>query len=193
MDVNLRQIYGPWDDGWVLDKHSKSSQYAGENEYGYPTYNTVRTEAGEATFQLKYRCDWSQIEPLAQAIADKIYPKLGRIGFIVPMPATNHRARQPVSEVADRLGELLDKPVFRNILLKAPNGASLKNMNTKEEKVAALTGSFSVHDAIKNEGRWNVLVIDDLFHTGASMEMACNGLRTYKKVERIYVAALTWR
>ncbi|EBK2138135.1 ComF family protein, partial [Salmonella enterica subsp. enterica serovar Enteritidis] len=71
--------------------------------------------------------------------------------------------------------------------------ASLKNLNTKEEKIAAIANSFSVNDTIDNNGSWNVLIIDDLYHTGASMEAACAVLNDYTKVKNIYVAALTWR
>jgi predicted amidophosphoribosyltransferase len=193
LSVSLRQIRGPWDAGWVLDKHSLHSVFLGEDEFGHPRYDTTRTEVGEATFLLKYRHDWGQAKPLAQAIADNIYPRFPQVGFILPMPASTQRARQPVTEVANELGALVKIPVFDNILLKAQNGTSLKNLHTKEEKVAAIGDSFSVSDAIATKGRWNVLVIDDLFHTGASMEAACHVLRTYPKVGNIYVAALTWR
>lgn len=177
----------------MLDKHSVGSVCVGHNEWGHPVFETTRTEVGEATFQLKYRSDWAQTKPLAQAIADQIYPKLASVGFIVPMPATAQRARQPVTEVAHELGELVKVPVFDNVLLKAANGKSLKDLHTKDEKIEAIGDSFSVNDAITNAGQWNVLVIDDLFHTGASMEAACKVLRTYSKVRKIYVAALTWR
>ncbi len=193
MKVSLRQIRGPWDNGWVLDKHTLRSIYLGDDEYGHPRYDTTRTEVGEATFQLKYRNDWAQAKPLAKAIADHICPKFAKVGFIVPMPASVQRTRQPVTEVAKELGALVTVPVFNNILLKAAIGTSLKNLNTKEEKIKAIGNSFSVKDEIENNGKWNVLVVDDLFHTGASMETACNVLRTYSKVRNIYVAALTWR
>lgn len=193
LKVALRQIRGPWDSGWVLDKHTLHSTYLGEDAYGHARYDTTRTEVGEATFQLKYRNDWGQVTHLAQAIADYIYPKFSEVGFILPMPASNQRARQPVTEVANELGALVKVPVFNNILLKAANGTSLKDLNTKEEKVKAIGNSFSVNDAITNEGRWNALIVDDLFHTGASMEAACRVLRTYPKVGSIYVAALTWK
>jgi predicted amidophosphoribosyltransferase len=177
----------------VLDKHTLHSIYLGDDEYGHARYDTTRTEVGEATFQLKYRNDLAQTKPLAKAIADHIYSKFSQVGFILPMPASNQRTRQPVTEVANELGALVKVPVFSNILLKATNGTSLKNLNTKEEKVEAIGDSFSVNDAITNNGKWNVLVVDDLFHTGASMEAACKVLRTYPKVGNIYVAALTWR
>jgi len=193
LKVSLRQIRGPWDEGWVLDKHSASSVYLGDDQYGHPQFNTTRTEVGEATFQLKYRNDWTQAQPLATAIAQNICPKLSQVGFIVPMPASSQRVRQPVTEVANALGIIMKVPVFSNVLMKAKNGKSLKDLNTKDEKIEAIGDSFSVNDEISNDGQWNVLIVDDLFHTGASMETACNVLRTYRKVGKIYVAALTWR
>lgn len=193
MKVSLRQIRGPWDEGWVLDKHSLQSVYLGDDEHGHPRFNTTRTEVGEATYQLKYRHDLTQAKPLAQAIADYIFPKLSHVGFIVPMPASTQRPRQPVTDVANELGGLVQTPVLGNVLLKAANGKSLKDLNTKDEKIEAIGDSFSVNDAITNNGQWNVLVVDDLFHTGASMEAACKVLRTYPKVRKIYMAALTWR
>lgn len=193
MKVVLKEIEGPWDEGWVLDKHSIGSVCTGYNEFGHPIFDTTRTEVGEATFLLKYRSDWAQAKPLAAAIATEICPKLANIGFVVPMPASTSRARQPVTEVAMHLGQLIQVPVFNNLLLKSVNGKSLKNLNSKEEKVAAIGDSFSVNDEIADEGKWNVLVVDDLFHTGASMEAASKVLRTYPKVQKIYVAALTWR
>jgi predicted amidophosphoribosyltransferase len=193
LKVALREIVGPWDQGWVLDKHTLKSTYLGDDAQGHPQFDTVRSEAGEATFLLKYRSRWDQAPILAQALAEHIYPKLEGVGFIVPMPASKSRARQPVSEVARALGQMKKTPVFENLLLKAATGKLLKDLTTKEEKVAVLSGTFSVHDEISTAGKWNVLLIDDLFDTGASMEEACKALRSYTKVRSIYVAALTWK
>jgi predicted amidophosphoribosyltransferase len=193
MKVALRQVNGAWDEGWVLDKHSLGSQYLGDNAFGHPVFETTRTEVGEATYQLKYKHDWERVQPLAQAIADHIYPKLADVGFILPMPASAARPRQPVVEVAEALGKIVDKLVLTDTLRKSSNGKSLKDISTKDEKIAAIGDSITVHNQITNEGAWNVLVVDDLYHTGASMEAACKVLRTYPKVKKIYVAALTWR
>lgn len=193
MKVAVKQLFGPWDQGWALDKHMLSSTYLGEDEYGHARFDNVRTEVGEATYQLKYKHDWNQVEPLARSLADNIYPKLANVGFIVPMPASTIRSRQPVTEIAEALGKIVGKPTFKDILCKANIGKALKDLNTKAEKIEAIGNSFSVNDEIDGNGPWNVLVVDDLFHTGASMEAACNVLRTYSKVRKIYMAALTWR
>jgi predicted amidophosphoribosyltransferase len=193
VEVVLRQLHGPWDAGWALNKHMLRSTYLGDDEYGHPRFDSVRTDVGEATYQLKYRQDWGQAQHLAKALMEHVLPKLPRLGFIVPMPASTVRARQPVTEVAQALSASSGIPVFPDLLRKASNGKSLKDLQSKEEKIEAIGDSFTVHDAIKGSGPWDALIVDDLFHTGASMEAACAALRKYPKVRNVYVAALTWR
>lgn len=194
--TNIKKINGNWDDGIVLDKHVLSSTYTGDNEYGRPTFDTTRSDVGEALFQLKYREDWSQIPLLGTALAKAAAGNFREIGFVVPMPPSNARARQPVLELTHAVGAALKVPVFQDMLVKQPaaSGAEqLKNLGSKEEKVAALAGRFSLAETITNEGRWNALVVDDLFDSGASMEAACHTLKPYKKINKLYVAALTWK
>jgi predicted amidophosphoribosyltransferase len=155
-------------------------------------FNTTRTFAGEALFQLKYRHDWAQVTPIAAAIAQNIYPLFKSVGFIVPMPPSQYRNRQPVSEIATALGQLVQRPVFHNILVKEPTHRALKNLASKEDRARELSGKISLNDEIRKEGRWNVLLVDDRYETGASLEAACAVLRTYRKVGGIYVAAVTY-
>lgn len=192
MQVALRQVFGPWDLGWVLAKHTLSSTYLGDDQYGHARFETVRSEVGEATFRLKYRQAWDQVEPLAATLVEQIYPRFDNVGLIVPMPASTARARQPVTEIAVAVGRRVGKPVFTGLLLKDA-GPSLKNVYGKEEKLAAMKDRLRVVNEISNDGRWNVMLIDDLFDSGASMESACAALKTYPKIGRIYVAALTWK
>ncbi|WP_274851423.1 ComF family protein [Serratia marcescens] len=190
MNVNIKQIYGNWNLGFAMDKHSIRSVPIGADEWGHMRFDTERTEVGEALFQLKYRDDWTKVQPLAQCLADSAVPLFNNIGFILPMPASNVRQRQPVTEIAHNLAELIGKPCFDNLLVKAPGGVSLKNLSTKDEKIEAIGDSFSVNDIIDGVGPWNVLIVDDLFHTGATMEAACGALRRYNKVANIYMLPL---
>ena len=191
MQVNLREIFGNWNKGFTLDKHMLSSTYVGENAYGHAQFDNVRTEVGEALYQLKYQHDWDRAEPLAQAIADHIVPLFPFIGLIVPMPASTARARQPVTEVADSLGRIINKPVFHSLLFKQPGGPKLKDLPTREAKVEALQQAFRYKDQIATDGPHNLLLVDDLYDSGATAEAAVAMLRTYPKVGGIYIAALT--
>lgn len=194
MQVAIRQLNGNWDLGYALHKHVLSSVYLGNDEHGHPRFDNTRSEPGEALFQLKYRADWSKALPLALQIKETLLPKLPNTGLIIPMPASTERARQPVTEIAQELGKCANLPVFENIIVKsAPpaGGVALKDLTTKDEKVAALAGRFAINNGISNEGKWNALLLDDLFDTGASMEAVCSALRTYPKIDKVYVAAIT--
>ncbi|OYW76224.1 MAG: amidophosphoribosyltransferase [Verrucomicrobia bacterium 12-59-8] len=193
MNVNLKQIHGNWEDGWALDKHMLKSEYLGDDQNGRPQFQNTRSEAGEATYQLKYKGNTSKAIALAEAIAENIYPKFPTIGFIVPMAASTIRTVQPVNLVASELGKLVGIPVFDKILQKIPNGTKLKDLHSKEEKLTAIGDSLRIKGIISNEGKWNALIVDDLFDTGASMEAACKVLKTYSKVDNIYVTTFTWR
>jgi predicted amidophosphoribosyltransferase len=194
--VLVKKLEGSWDAGYALHKHTLSSVYLGENEYGHAQFDTTRSEPGEALFQLKYRGDWAQVGPLGAQLQETLLPLVGDIGLIIPMPASTARPRQPVEEIANELGRLTKIPVFNNIIVKAPapQGApQLKNLHTREEKDAALDGRFSINPSITNEGCWNALLLDDLFDTGATMDAVCKTLRTYKKINRVYAASITWK
>jgi predicted amidophosphoribosyltransferase len=195
MKVNVKKIKGNWDDGYALDKHVIKSTFLGYNDRGRAEFDTLRTEAGESLFQLKYRNDWKQAPLLAEAVFEHIVPNFPAIGLIVPVPASKIRARQPVHEVAKELAKLMKLGVFDNILVKAASksGKSLKDLGTKAEKVAELSGRLSINDGISGKGTWNALLLDDLFDTGASMEAATAALRAYDKIAGIYVAALSWK
>ena len=196
MKVSLRRISGAFSDGYALDKHTASSTFIGHNEAGYPQFDTTRTPAGEAVFQLKYRNDFDQVKLLAEAVVRNIVPQFPKIGLVMPAPASTTRQRQPVHEVAAAVAERMEVPLFDSLIVKsavAANTGSLKNMNTRKEKDEALKGRYLLNKAITNKGSWNVLVIDDLYHTGATMDAVCSLLAQYDKVSGVYVAALTWR
>lgn len=196
MEVNLRALQGNWDKGFALAKHTLSSVFAGYNEYGHPTFDTTRSEPGEALYKLKYRNDFSQVDPLAQALFDNIVPTVGNFGIVVPMPATKHRNRQPVHEIAERLSKLTGALYADKLLLKKPplpGELQIKNLADKEEKVAALSERFILDETfITNDGKWGALLVDDRYDSGASVEAACAILRTYAKIGKIFVATCTW-
>lgn len=196
MKVNLKKIEGNWSDGYALDKHMLRSTFLGHDEYGHPRFDNLRTDAGEAVYQLKYRQDWDQVQPLADAIVEHIVPIIGPVGLVVPVPASKTRAKQPVYAVAQAIASKIKVNSFDGIVVKAPAEGqivALKDLSTKDEKVACLAGRFTINDQIAGNGRWNALVVDDLFHSGASMEAVCAALHTYDKINNIFVATMTWK
>jgi len=107
------------------------------------------------------------------------------------MPPSKERASQPVYAVAKALHEITGVYGTSRIL-RSTGGESLKNIHNRDAKIEALKGRFSVHDTI-TDGKWNAILIDDLFDSGASMEAACATLKTFRKVNNVYAATLTWK
>jgi len=190
MDVNVQEIKGTWNLGYSLDKHTISSTPIGYNASGYMQFDTVRPEAGEALFQLKYRSDYSQIPLIAEQMNISFGVSFSTACFVIPMPPSKSRQRQPVTEIARELAQLMNIPCIENLLLKTGSTPSMKDIASREEKVSALINAFSVRDVL-NDGNYDVLIVDDLFDTGASLEAATLVLKKYSKIRNIYVVTVT--
>lgn len=185
------KIDGEWNLGYVLDWHTKYSEFLGHDQFGHAQYNTVRSEVGEALFQLKYRSDLTKVDPLAETFVENLRTFFQSASFIVPMPPSKHRINQPVIMLAQKISEKLNIPFFENVLLKNGVTSQMKNIENREERITALMKCFCINDAITNNGCWNVLVIDDLYDSGSSLTAATRTLRTYSKVNNVYVGAFT--
>jgi hypothetical protein len=48
--INPIPITGPWDEGFALDSHTVSSRYLGDDAYGNPQFDTIRSPIGELLF-----------------------------------------------------------------------------------------------------------------------------------------------
>lgn len=191
MNTNIMKITDGWDLGYVLDWHVKSSEYLGDNEFGKPMFDTKRTEIGEALFQLKYRQDQTKIEPLAETMAVNFKSFFQTASFVIPIPPSKNRATQPAIELARKVSEKMNLPFFENILLKKGTTLQMKDIITTKERTDALTRCFYINDAIGSGGSWDLLVIDDLYSSGASLSAATQVLRSYMKVRKVFVAAFS--
>lgn len=193
MKLAVREIQGNWDQGYSLDKHIVSSTPVGYNNYGHMQFDTLRTEVGEAVFQVKYRSDYSHVQPLAQAIIDGVGHALTDISFVSPMPASRPRQRQPVYEVAREVARLLGVPYVDSFIQKVKSTGAMKDLGGRADREEALRGCFAVNEGALNNGSWSILLVDDLYDTGASLEAVCDVIRQSAKIRRIFVVALTRR
>lgn len=190
MKVNVRQIKGPWNLGYSLDKHTISSIYLYHDEYGHAQFDTTRSEAGEALYQLKYRSDQSQVAVLAKQMVASLRHHFTSTSFVVPMPPSKQRTFQPVIAIARQIASEMGVPCLENLLVKTTHTAQMKDIASREDRVAALCSAFVVNDVLAH-GRYDVLVIDDLYDTGSSVEAATIMLRRYRKIRSIFVATVT--
>ena len=54
MQVQVRKLEGSWDLGYALHKHTLSSVYLGDDEYGHARFDTTRSEAGPESIRNKF-------------------------------------------------------------------------------------------------------------------------------------------
>ena len=176
-----------------MDLHTVSSRLLPDG-----TYDTKRTEIGELVFQVKYRDDRSKIQPIAEIVAkfvkeefavngDMLYRYLNAIIPIPPSDTT--RPFQSVVEIAAKTGHLLNRPVHTDYLTKVKRTVLLKNLSDVESKQAEIQGAFAIQSQVL-EKRW-VLLLDDLYDSGATLTEATNVLYEQGRVRHVFVLTLT--
>lgn len=181
------RIHGVGWTGRALDVHSLSSVLLTDGRY-----DTQRTEVGELLHRLKYRFDRQAIEPLALCAARFLvdHPLLPSIAAILPVPPSNtNRPFQPVEEVALRIGHWTNVPCRRDYLVKAKVTAPLKNIDDPSLRRGQLAGAFAVSDTMY-AGK-SVLVFDDIYRSGETLNSVAETLKTHGKVANVYVLTLT--
>ncbi|MBQ3423070.1 MAG: ComF family protein [Romboutsia sp.] len=191
MSINPSIICGNWDIGYSLDRHTLFSVYCGEDEYGHPIFDTTRSDLGELMYQLKYHQDISIIDEIMNLISpflDKFSKKYS-INAIIPVPPSNtNRTFQPVSILAEYIGNYLGKKVFYDFISKT-NNTQLKGLDS-EAKRKAIKGSIAKHQHFISNNV-NVLIVDDLYQTGSTLNEIVDVLRTDPNINEIYVLTIT--
>lgn len=151
-------------------------------------YDTVRSEVGELVYRLKYQGDQSAVPPLARVVAEFISNKELPIDVVVPMPPSKQRSVQPVRSIAASVAKRLDIAYDSRALRKVRESPELKSMTELKDRRAALAGAFIASaEALKGK---SVLLLDDLYRSGASMEEAARAIRK-SGAKAVYALALT--
>lgn len=195
MKVNVKQIHGNWDLGYSLDKHKIRSIFTGYNEYGHKTFDTLRTDIGEALYQLKYGFDFDKVEVISAELSKNIVPLIPDISFVMAMPPSKRRDRQPVLELAESLAKKMNKPCINNILLKSKQTSQMKDIKDRDERIKLLSESFQLNEDVMSQRlpstNYTVLIVDDLFDSGTSLEVATQKFKECGKINKILVATVT--
>jgi predicted amidophosphoribosyltransferase len=189
--VNIRpmRIPGRWRSGYVLDYHTLSSAYLGEDEYGHPMFDTKRSEVGELLYRLKYRLDKSALDELVEITARFVRDWNPGVTILVPVPPSRGRAEQPVHLIAERLSTAIGIPVHREGVTRVKETPELKNVYAYDERFRLLDGAHRV-DASVVKGQ-KILLFDDLYRSGATMNAITSALYDEGAVADVYALALT--
>jgi len=182
-------LKGPWTEGYVLERrHTISSEFLGDDEYGHARYDTKRSDLGELLYRLKYRSDTSALDPIAQTAAGFIRGRGWDFEAVLAVPPSQRRQVQPVLEVARAIGAALTKPVLASALVKVKDTPQLKNVFELSERQTILEGAFEA--TAEDVARRRLLMVDDLYRSGATAAVAA-GVLAHAGAAAVYFLALT--
>ena len=186
--IHPMRIPGRWKEGYVLDYHTTSSNFLGYDEYGHPQFDTVRTEVGELLYRLKYRRRKDALIGLVATSADFIRQWAPRVHVLVPVPPSKMRGIQPVIQLVNGLSEKLQLPL-RDVVERTESPKQLKDIFDYNERIKLLENAYRV-DAEVIRGK-SLLLIDDLFRSGATLNAVTSALYDLGKASAVYAFAPT--
>jgi len=189
MMLHPQGIKGPWKTGIVLDWHTISSQMIGQNEFGYPIFDSTRSEIGELLYQFKYRNDQNALKKILSVTIEYLGDKIkNKVDLIIPVPPSN-RARTVTKQIAQGLANELHIDFSGSALMKSKTTKELKSVADPEVRKEILDSAFKADKKVV-DGR-SVLLVDDLYRSGATLAAAAQALTDQGGAKTIYVLAIT--
>jgi len=110
------------------------------------------------------------------------------VEVLVPVPPSTPRTTQPVLVLADAISRRIGIPVV-DCVRKTRNAPQLKNVFDLDERSRLLEGLHLVDEAAV-EGK-GVLLFDDLYRSGATMNSIAGDLRDRGGAADIFALAIT--
>lgn len=183
MSISPRRLQGNWDIGYALDIHTVSSEYIGDNQYGYPQYETIRSDLGELLYQIKYMHDYSKIQVITRLIENFVLEHfMNKVDWVLPIPPTKKRRIQHVEVIAKNVSKILHCGYSDAILVNKSVGEA-KNNNGQRQIIQVRAAS----------SRRNILLVDDITNTGSTARTCVDVLRTDPNINKVYFLTLTIR
>jgi predicted amidophosphoribosyltransferase len=189
MMLHPQRVNGSWKAGIVLDWHTVDSKVIDQNEFGHPIFETTRSEIGELLFQFKYRGDQVALQKILSATVEYLHERAKvRFDLIVPVPPSNPE-RTVTTQLARGLALGLGTRFSATALIKVKGTSELKSVSDPEIRKQILEDAFRADN--QQVAAKTVLLVDDIYRSGATLEAATAALTTQGGAQSVYVLAVT--
>jgi predicted amidophosphoribosyltransferase len=181
--TNARRIYGPWIDGFTLDRHSVGL---------YSRWNPHRTELGELIHRLKYENDAGALAPIVDTIENFIrnrWEELPPVDCLVPAPPSVMRLGiQPATEIARALAVRLGAQFTEDAVSRLRAASPVKRIPFGSSRRQALRDAIQKGPGdVRNKC---VLVIDDFTQTLSTLGRVTDVLIEEGDASEVYALGL---
>ncbi|MGH9336604.1 MAG: ComF family protein, partial [Vicinamibacteria bacterium] len=174
---------------YALDLHTVQSTFLGDDEYGRARFDTKRSAVGELLYRLKYKSDLTAARELVEAAVFFVRSWAPPVDLLVPVPASRARAVQPLLVVGEPLARELKLKFSPSSVRRIGERPELKDVYEYDERFRLLSGLHQADRAIVS-GR-KVLLFDDLFRSGATMNAITAALFDQGGASEVYALTLT--
>lgn len=143
MEIHPIRLYGGWDIGWALDMHTLSSVYIGDDPFGNPMFDTIRSDIGSLVYRLEYRGDFTVAQEIINVALHFLEHNdlLGNIDLVLPAPPIKARITQPAFVIAEGIASSGKIPYTNEALSKILRRNQKMPLRRRKQK---LLGRFSL-------------------------------------------------
>lgn len=139
---------------------------------------------------MKYKSDRSACASLVEAAAQFLASRRLALDYVLPVPPSKPWVFQPVQEIAKGVGAQLGVAYRDDLIHKTKETPQLKNVFDFNERSKLLESAYSIQQPLLLNGK-TVLLFDDLYRSGATMNAIADALYAQGQVANVYAFALT--
>ena len=189
VSVSPKPLPGKWTAGYALDLHTLSSDFLGHDEWGNARFDSKRSEMGELLYRLKYHSDKTVIRIITETVVDFVRAQAWEVDLVIPVPPSRPRAFQPVLVLAEAIAGDLSVAFCGDCVVKVRDTPELKGVFDFSKRQTLLRDAYAVSKKALSGKR--VLLFDDLYRSGATINAISTALAQDGDIIALYVVTLT--